>query len=90
MAKIQRMPLFDLGSPPPTTRTIALTVKTGGTAALTGADLRADQARYQEISCRSALNRVQGMPFFNWTLNVYRGCTHGCTYCFDRLYHEQF
>ena len=84
------MPLFDLGNRPPTTRTIALTVKTGGTAALTGADLRADQARYQEISCRSALNRVQGMPFFNWTLNVYRGCTHGCHYCFARRYHEQF
>jgi DNA repair photolyase len=84
------MALFDLGSPPPTTRTIALTVKTGGTAALAGADLRADQARYQEISCRSALNRVQGMPFFNWTLNVYRGCTHGCHYCFARRYHEQF
>ena len=84
------MTLFDLGSPPPTTRTIALTVKTRGTAALTGADLRADQARYQEISCRSALNRVQGMPFFNWTLNVYRGCTHGCHYCFARRYHEQF
>ena len=84
------MTLFDLGSPPPTTRTIALTVKTGGTAALTGADLRADQARYQEISCRSALNRVQGMPFFNWTLNVYRGCTHGCHYCFARRYHAQF
>jgi DNA repair photolyase len=84
------MTLFDLGSPPPTTRTIALTVKTGGTAALAGADLRADQARYQEISCRSALNRVQGMPFFNWTLNVYRGCTHGCHYCFARRYHEQF
>jgi DNA repair photolyase len=84
------MPLFDIGSPRPTTRTIALTVKTGGAAALTGADFRADQARYQEISCRSALNRVQGMPFFNWTLNVYRGCTHGCHYCFARRYHEQF
>jgi DNA repair photolyase len=84
------MPLFDIGSPRPTTRTIALTVKTGGAAALRGADLRADQARYQEIFCRSALNRVQGMPFFNWTLNVYRGCTHGCHYCFARRYHEQF
>jgi DNA repair photolyase len=84
------MPLFDLGTPRPTTRTIALAVKAGGTAALTDADLRADQARYQEISCRSALNRVQGMPFFNWTLNVYRGCTHGCHYCFARRYHTQF
>jgi DNA repair photolyase len=84
------MPLFDLGNPKPTTRAIALTVKTGGASALTGADLRADQARYQEIACRSALNPVKGMPFFKWTLNAYRGCTHGCHYCFARRYHEQF
>src|SRR6266849_1768138 len=49
----------------------------------------ADEARYQEIACRSALNRVEGMPF-NWTLNPYRGCTHGCHYCFARRYHVQF
>ena len=30
------------------------------------------------------------MPFFNWTLNPYRGCTHGCHYCFARRYHVQF
>jgi hypothetical protein len=30
--------------------------------------LRADAARYQEVTCRSALNAVKGMPF-NWTLN---------------------
>ena len=64
-------------------------VKEGGTAALTEADKRADEARYQEVACRSALNRVQGMPF-NWTLNPYRGCTHGCHYCFARRYHVQF
>jgi DNA repair photolyase len=29
------------------------------------------------------------MPF-NWTLNSYRGCTHGCHYCFARRYHAQF
>src|SRR5207253_755324 len=46
-------------------------------------------ARYQEITCRSALNPVQGMPF-NWTLNPYRGCTHGCHYCFARRYQTQF
>ncbi len=83
------MPLFELGVRKPTTREIALTVKTGGTAALTGADLRADAARYQEVTCRSALNHVQGMPF-RWTLNSYRGCTHGCHYCFARRYHTQF
>ena len=64
-------------------------VKAGGSAALTEAERRADEARYQEVSCRSALNRVAGMPF-NWTLNPYRGCTHGCHYCFARRYHTQF
>jgi DNA repair photolyase len=81
--------LFHLGSQKPTTRDIARTVKAGGTDALTEAERRADQARYQEITCRSALNRVEGMPF-RWTLNPYRGCTHGCHYCFARRYHVQF
>ena len=81
--------LFSLGSRRPTTREIAVTVKAGGTAALTDAERRADEARYQEVSCRSALNRVEGMPF-HWTLNPYRGCTHGCHYCFARRYHVQF
>ena len=25
---------------------------------------------------------------FDWTLNPYRGCEHGCIYCFARQYHE--
>jgi len=81
--------LFALKAAKPTTREIATIVREGGTSALTEADRRADQARYQEVTCRSALNRVQGMPF-NWTLNPYRGCTHGCHYCFARRYHVQF
>src|SRR5713226_4846517 len=81
--------LFDLGVSKPTTRVIADAVKRGGTAALTDAERRADQARYQEVTCRSALNSVKGMPF-KWTLNPYRGCTHGCHYCFARRYHAQF
>jgi len=64
-------------------------VKWGGTAALTEAERRADAATYQEVTCRSALNPVKGMPF-NFTLNPYRGCTHGCHYCFARRYHVQF
>jgi DNA repair photolyase len=81
--------LFDLGPQKPTTRQIAVAVREGGTAALSEADRRANEAQYQEVTCRSALNRVQGMPF-DWTLNPYRGCTHGCHYCFARRYHVQF
>jgi DNA repair photolyase len=82
--------LFDLASRAPTTRTLALRIRAeGAAAALDQAQLRADAARYQEVSCRSALNRVTGMPF-NWTLNPYRGCTHACHYCFARRYQTQF
>jgi DNA repair photolyase len=81
--------LFDLGPSKPTTRQVADLVKTGGADALTEAVRRADAARYQEVQCRSALNAVKGMPF-KWTLNPYRGCTHGCHYCYARRYHAQF
>jgi DNA repair photolyase len=81
--------LFDSPEPPPTTRTIALTVAREGSGALDQAQRRADNARYQEVTCRSALNPVKGMPF-NWTLNPYRGCTHACHYCFARRYQTQF
>ena len=87
---METAPLFvDLGKPKPTLRQIADLVKLGGADALTEATLRADAARYQEIRCRSSLNRVKGMPF-EWTLNPYRGCTHGCHYCYARRYQTQF
>src|SRR3990167_8922082 len=81
--------MFDLGQRPPTVRALALQIKAIGEGALDEAQRRADAARYQEITCRSALNRVEGMPF-NWTLNAYRGCTHACHYCFARRYQTQF
>lgn len=82
--------IFDLGRRPPTARTLALRVRAeGADAALDESQRRADAARYQEITCRSALNPVRGMPF-EWTLNPYRGCTHACHYCFARRYQTQF
>ncbi|MEL7089103.1 MAG: hypothetical protein AAGL98_11795, partial [Planctomycetota bacterium] len=36
------------------------------------------------------INRVKptsDVPF-DWTVNPYRGCEHGCIYCFARPYHE--
>ncbi len=43
-------------------------------------------ARVIEIECKSVLNRVAGMGF-KWSVNPYRGCAHGCHYCFARRYH---
>ena len=79
--------LFDLGGTP-TTRDVANLVKAGGLAALPDAKRRGDAATYQEVRCRSALNRVKGQAYMQWSLNPYRGCTHGCHYCFARRYHS--
>ncbi len=45
--------------------------------------------RYIEIRCKSAVNRVQGMPF-KWSLNPYRGCAHACHYCYARASHTYY
>src|SRR5262245_8482035 len=42
--------------------------------------------RYVETEAKSVLNAVQGMGF-RWSANPYRGCVHGCHYCFARRYH---
>lgn len=43
---------------------------------------------YVEIACKSALNRVRGMPF-DWSLNPYSGCSHACTYCYARAFYAK-
>ena len=72
----------------PTARDVARWRREHGPGAPPGATRRGDGAAYREIACRSALNRVRGMPFA-WTLNPYRGCTHGCHFCFARRYQPQ-
>ena len=40
---------------------------------------------YREEPCKTALNRVSGMPF-KWSLNPYMGCAHRCTFCYVRSF----
>jgi len=46
------------------------------------------RAEYREEPCRSALNRVHGMPFA-WSLNPYTGCAHRCTFCYVRAFERR-
>lgn len=44
---------------------------------------------FLHVRAKSLINHVPaaaGMPF-EWTINVYRGCTHACSYCFARPSH---
>jgi DNA repair photolyase len=50
--------------------------------------LDAVNVEYREEPCRSALNRVTGMPF-QWSLNPYMGCVHRCTFCYVRAFERR-
>ncbi|RMH27151.1 MAG: PA0069 family radical SAM protein [Planctomycetota bacterium] len=55
-----------------------------------GGGLTRVERRVYEDQTRTIINRVaktSDMPF-DWTVNPYRGCEHGCIYCFARPYHE--
>jgi DNA repair photolyase len=44
---------------------------------------------YEEMMAKQTMNRVKEsrMPF-NWSINPYRGCTHGCSFCYARTTHS--
>src|ERR1700722_11858681 len=49
-----------------------------------------DGIPFHEVLCKSALNKVPNaaaLPF-RYTVNGFRGCSHGCRYCFARPTHE--
>jgi DNA repair photolyase len=46
------------------------------------------RSEYRVEPCRSALNRVRGMPFA-WSLNPYTGCAHRCTFCYVRNFERR-
>src|SRR5207302_8918156 len=46
------------------------------------------EVKYLEQPCKSALNRVKGMPF-RWSLNPYMGCEHRCAFCYVRFFERR-
>jgi DNA repair photolyase len=49
----------------------------------------ARQEVFEETATRSIINHNNSPDVgFDYSVNVYRGCTHACTYCFSRPTHE--
>lgn len=40
------------------------------------------------IQCKTACTSVKGGFPYHWDLNVYRGCSHDCKYCYARYSHK--
>lgn len=50
---------------------------------------RAKLEIYEEDSTRTIITRNTSPDVgFDYSVNPYRGCTHACSYCFARPYHE--
>ncbi|MDD2447597.1 MAG: radical SAM protein [Tissierellia bacterium] len=43
---------------------------------------------YKEIICSEACNKLKRKIPFAWDLNIYRGCEHGCKYCYAIYSHQ--
>ena len=46
------------------------------------------ELKYTEISCDTAMNHLKRRMPYSWDLNIYRGCEHGCKYCYAMYSHE--
>lgn len=42
----------------------------------------------KEITCQTALNKLKRKIPHGWDLNIYRGCEHGCKYCYAIYSHD--
>ena len=73
----------EIGGQPALFAADGLTGPERGTGRMTGLE-------FLHVNARTILNPIPDrspVPF-HWTINVYRGCSHACTYCFARPTHE--
>jgi DNA repair photolyase len=45
-------------------------------------------ARYIETTCQTACHKLKRKMPYSWDLNIYRGCEHGCIYCYAIYSHQ--
>lgn len=43
---------------------------------------------YKEMKCTAACNKLKRKIPYSWDLNIYRGCEHGCKYCYAMYSHD--
>lgn len=46
------------------------------------------QISYKEMTVQSALTELKRKIPYGWDLNIYRGCQHGCQYCYAMYSHN--
>lgn len=44
--------------------------------------------QYIELNTKTALNKLKRKIPYSWDLNIYRGCNHGCKYCYAIYSHD--
>ena len=47
-----------------------------------------DKITFNEDICNSALTELKRKVPYGWDLNIYRGCQHGCKYCYAMYSHK--
>ncbi|PRR82647.1 SPL family radical SAM protein [Clostridium vincentii] len=47
-----------------------------------------DEIAFKEEICKTALTELKRKIPYGWDLNIYRGCQHGCKYCYAMYSHK--